>query len=74
MIGGIQACIVPIPVMSAWYTLGRTPLLPFDLQRDDPFLFRAGDRLRFRRVSTTEFERLATLPASARLQHLQTPA
>lgn len=61
MIGGIQAGIVPAPVPSAWYILGQTPLRPFDPGREDPFLFRAGDKLRFRRIERAEFDTLATL-------------
>ncbi len=65
MIGGIQANIVPMPVPSAWYVLGQTPLRLFDLARQDPFQFRAGDRLRFRRIDAAEFNRLAGLDAKA---------
>jgi KipI family sensor histidine kinase inhibitor len=61
MIGGVQACIVPTTVPSAWYLLGQTPLRPFDLARPDPFLFRPGDRIRFRRASRAEFDRLSRL-------------
>lgn len=67
MIGGVQACIVPTTVPSAWYLLGQTPLRPFDLTRPDPFLFRPGDRIRFRRVSQSEFDRLSRLGFDALL-------
>ncbi len=74
MIGGIQANIVPMPVPSAWYVLGQTPLRLFDPGRQDPFLFRAGDRLRFRRIGATEFERLARLDREALLPLVRVPA
>jgi KipI family sensor histidine kinase inhibitor len=61
MIGGMQALIVPTPLPSGWYILGQTPLRPFDPARDDPFLFRAGDRVRFRRIDAVEGNRLAGL-------------
>ena len=67
MIGGMQALIVPTPLPSGWYILGQTPLRPFDPARDDPFLFRAGDRVRFRRVDAIEGTRLADLTADALL-------
>ncbi len=67
MIGGIQANIVPMPVPSAWYVLGQTPLRLFDPARQDPFLFRAGDRLRFRRVDAAEFDHLAAMDLEALL-------
>jgi KipI family sensor histidine kinase inhibitor len=67
MIGGIQANIVPMPVPSAWYVVGQTPLRLFDPARQDPFLFRAGDRLRFRRVDAAEFDHLAAMDREALL-------
>ena len=74
MIGGVQANIVPMPVPSAWYVLGQTPLRLFDPQRQDPFLFRAGDHLRFRRIDAAEFEHLASLGADALLPLVRVPA
>jgi KipI family sensor histidine kinase inhibitor len=67
MIGGVQACIVPTTVPSAWYQLGQTPLRPFDPARQDPFLFRPGDRIRFRQVSLDEFQHLSNLNSEALL-------
>ena len=67
MIGGAQACIVPTPVPSAWYQLGHTPLLPYDPARPDPFLFRTGDQVRFRRVDAAELDRLGRLAGDALL-------
>jgi len=74
MIGGAQACIVPTTVPSAWYQLGVTPLRPFDVSRPDPFLFRPGDRIRFRRVARGEFEYLSRLSFEALLQYVRTEA
>ncbi|MGA3400668.1 MAG: 5-oxoprolinase subunit PxpB [Acetobacteraceae bacterium] len=74
MIGGIQANIVPMPVPSAWYVLGQTPLRLFDPGRQDPFLFRAGDRLRFRRIDAAAFDRLAALSIDALLPLVRSPA
>ena len=74
MIGGIQANIVPMPVPSAWYVLGQTPLRLFDPARPDPFLFRAGDRLRFRRVDAHEYNHLAALDLDALLPLVREPA
>lgn len=67
MIGGVQAGIVPTPVPSAWYILGQTPMRPFDLGREEPFLFRAGDRVRFRRIDFAEFQWMAGLTLDALL-------
>lgn len=74
MIGGIQAGIVPMAVPSAWHVLGQTPLRLFDPTRQDPFLFRAGDRLRFRRIDAAEFDRLASQSTDALLPLVREPA
>jgi KipI family sensor histidine kinase inhibitor len=74
MIGGIQAGIVPTPVPSAWYILGRTPLRPFDPTRNDPFLFRAGHRVRFRKIDRSEYDRLAGLERDELLALARVPA
>ncbi|MEJ0016894.1 MAG: 5-oxoprolinase subunit PxpB [Acetobacteraceae bacterium] len=74
MIGGIQGAIVPTTVPSAWYKLGQTPLCPFDPHRQDPFLFRPGDHVRFRRIDAEEFRRLASLRTDALLSLVRVPA
>jgi 5-oxoprolinase (ATP-hydrolysing) subunit B len=73
MIGGVQACIVPTTVPSAWYQLGQTPLRPFEPTRQDPFLFRPGDRIRFHEVSLAEFEHLSSLSSDALLPLVRQP-
>lgn len=60
-IGGVQAAVSSVEVPSGWHMLGRTPLRTFDLRRDDPFLLKPGDRIRFHPVSEAEFDRLAAL-------------
>lgn len=57
-IGGLQAAITSIEAPSGWHMLGRTPLRTFDLRRPEPFLFRPGDRVRFRPISEEEYARL----------------
>ncbi|QIB33573.1 5-oxoprolinase subunit PxpB [Ancylobacter pratisalsi] len=47
-IGGRQAAISPpIEVPSGWHLLGQTPVRSYDPARAQPFLFAAGDRIRF---------------------------
>ena len=58
-IGGIQAAVASIEAPSGWHLLGRTPVRAFDPARADPFLFRAGDRIRFERIAHDDYERLA---------------
>ena len=63
MIGGQQAAIAALPLQTGWYVIGRTPARGFDKERAEPFLFRAGDRIRFRPVGADEFARLSALAA-----------
>jgi inhibitor of KinA len=57
-IGGTQTGIYPRQSPGGWNIIGRTPLRLFDVQRDPPALFHAGDRVRFRKISRQEFEAL----------------
>jgi KipI family sensor histidine kinase inhibitor len=61
MIGGMQSLIVPMTMPSGWYTLGRTPLRLFNPAAANPFLFRLGDRLRFRPIAAREMDGLARM-------------
>lgn len=62
-IGGRQASINSVPGPSGWRFLGRTPYRLFDPSRRHPFLLKAGDRVRFRRI---DIEEAAMLDARAR--------
>lgn len=53
-IGGRQSSINSLPGPSGWRFIGRTPCRLFDPARRDPFLLRAGDRVRFRRIDAAE--------------------
>jgi KipI family sensor histidine kinase inhibitor len=46
-IAGAQTGIYPCETPGGWRIIGRTPRSLFDSGRDDPFLLRAGDRVRF---------------------------
>lgn len=50
-IAGGQTGIYPSTTPGGWNIIGRTPLRPYDPARSEPFLFRAGDRVRFAPVS-----------------------
>jgi inhibitor of KinA len=56
-IAGGQTGVYPKATPGGWNIIGRTPLMPYDPRREDPFLFRIGDDVRFRRISRDEFER-----------------
>lgn len=62
MIGGMQGLIVPMTMPSGWYILGQTPLRAYSPGADNPFLFRPGDRIRFRAVTAGEADALAGSP------------
>lgn len=59
-IGGRQAAVSPpFEVPSGWHLLGRTPLRSYDPRRAQPFLFEAGDHVRFHAITPAEFEALS---------------
>jgi inhibitor of KinA len=49
-IAGPQTAIYPSETPGGWQLIGRTPIQPFDLLRREPFLFKAGDAVRFHSV------------------------
>ena len=53
-----QTGIYPIESPGGWQLIGRTPLKVFDPQRVDPFLIKAGDRLKFKPISSDEYQEL----------------
>jgi KipI family sensor histidine kinase inhibitor len=54
-----QTGIYPIESPGGWQLIGRTPVRLFDPDREDPFLLRAGDMLRFKPISEEEYILLA---------------
>lgn len=63
MIGGMQGLIVPMTMPTGYYGLGQTPLRPFDRAAANPFLFRPGDRIRFKPITERELEQLERSPS-----------
>ncbi|WP_164668040.1 5-oxoprolinase subunit PxpB [Virgibacillus doumboii] len=49
-----QTGIYPLDSPGGWNIIGKTPLTLFERNREDTFLFRAGDRVRFYEVSEDE--------------------
>jgi inhibitor of KinA len=58
-IAGGQTGIYPSVTPGGWNIIGRTPLAPYDPSRREPFLFRPGDRVRFRPIALNEFQSMA---------------
>jgi len=50
-----QTGIYPAATPGGWNVIGRCPVRPYDPDRASPFLCRAGDRVRFHRVSPDEY-------------------
>jgi KipI family sensor histidine kinase inhibitor len=57
-IGGEQTGIYPLASPGGWRLIGQTPVRPYDPNREEPILYRAGDYIRFRSITETEFAAL----------------
>jgi inhibitor of KinA len=54
-----QTGIYPAETPGGWSLIGRCPLKPYDPERAQPFLFHPGDRVRFHRISETQYRELS---------------
>ena len=59
-IAGVQTGIYPTETPGGWQLIGRTPVRPFDPDRAEPFLMKAGDAVRFCTIDRAEYDRLAS--------------
>ena len=53
-----QTGMYPVESPGGWQIIGRTPLRLFAPARENPFLYEAGDRIRFVPIAEAEFGRL----------------
>ena len=53
-----QTGIYPLDSPGGWQIIGRTPLKLFEAKADHPVKLKAGQMVRFRRISLSEFEQL----------------
>ena len=58
-IAGKQTGIYPLETPGGWQIIGRTPLKLFDVNRQQPSLLKAGDKIKFNSISLNEYEELA---------------
>jgi KipI family sensor histidine kinase inhibitor len=58
-IAGVQTGIYPFETPGGWRLVGRTPLAPFALDRPEPFMFKAGDTVRFHPIDESEYRGLS---------------
>ena len=54
-IGGGQTGIYPLASPGGWQLIGRTPIKPYDTNRAEPILYKAGEYLRFVPITLDEF-------------------
>jgi inhibitor of KinA len=57
-IAGTQTGIYSLESPGGWRLIGRTPLRLFDERSDPPSLMQAGDYIRFRSITASEYERI----------------
>ncbi len=57
-IAEMQTGMYPVESPGGWQIIGRTPLRLFAPEKQNPFLYKAGDRIRFVPVSIEEFQEL----------------
>ena len=60
-IAGVQTGIYPVSTPGGWRIVGRTPLKPLDLTRDEPVLFKPGDAVQFYAIDPGEYARLESI-------------
>jgi inhibitor of KinA len=58
-IAGVQTGIYPSETPGGWRLIGRTPLPPFDPDRPEPFLMKAGDAVQFYAIERAEYDRVS---------------
>jgi|SRR6185437_10217084 len=59
-----QTGVYPAETPGGWHIVGRTPVKPYDPSRADPFLFHAGDHVRFRRIDEGEYRKTSAWESS----------
>jgi inhibitor of KinA len=55
-----QTVVYPYAISGGWNIIGRTPLTVFDAERQEPSLFAAGDRVRFKPITRADFVKMST--------------
>jgi KipI family sensor histidine kinase inhibitor len=53
-----QTGIYPVASPGGWQLIGRTPVKLFAPERPDPFLYQAGDCIKFKTISPEEYGRI----------------
>jgi len=58
-IANAQTGVYPVASPGGWRLIGRTPLKLFAPERENPLLYQAGDRIRFKPISGDEYTRIS---------------
>ena len=58
-IAGGQTGVYSAETPGGWQLIGRTPVKPFDAERADPFLMKAGDAVQFYPIDRAEYDQWA---------------
>lgn len=56
-IAGNQTGIYPLSSPGGWQIIGRTPYSLFDIEKEDPFFLKTGDKVHFDSITKEEFYR-----------------
>lgn len=54
-----QTGIYPLASPGGWQLIGKTPLKLFAPEHSNPFIYKVGDRIKFKPISTEDYYRLA---------------
>jgi len=55
-IAGEQTGVYPMETPGGWQLIGQTPIALFDIQREQPSLLMAGDRVKFAAITEEEYK------------------
>lgn len=68
-IGGAQTGIYPLASPGGWQIIGRTPLKPYDPDRENPVLYAAGEYVRFVPITPDEYATIETQLAAGTYEY-----
>lgn len=60
-IGGEQTGIYPLDSPGGWQIIGKTPIKPYDPNREEPFLYEAGHFIRFKPITESQYLEIKAL-------------
>ena len=56
-----QTGVYPIASPGGWQLIGQTPIALFSPERSNPILYQAGDHIRFKPISASDYQRLSDM-------------